>query len=178
MHLDIKEEIEIPEKVDVKLEGNMLSAKGPKGEVKRKFPLNLKIEGKKIIFEHKNATKNQKKIIKTSIAHIKNIMNGVFEGYEYSLQVCSVHFPMNVSATKEMVTIKNFLGETKERKAAILPNVSVEIKGDIIKVSSPDIEAAGQTAANIETATKVTGRDRRIFQDGVWIIEKPGEEKE
>ena len=178
MHLDIKEEIEIPENVEIKLEGNVLTAKGPKGQVSRKFPLKIKIEVKKIVIEEKNATRNQKKIIKTSCAHINNMLNGALEGYEYSLQICSVHFPMNVSATKENVTIKNFLGETKERKASILPNANVEIKGDIIKISSPNIEAAGQTAANIESATKVSSRDRRVFQDGIWIIEKPGEEKE
>jgi large subunit ribosomal protein L6 len=175
MHLDIKEELEIPEDVNVHLDGNLLTIKGKKGQVARKFPLKIKIEGRKIIIEEKNATKNQKKIIKTSAAHIRNMMIGVSEDYEYSLQICSVHFPINVSATKECVLIKNFLGETKERKAPILPNVNVEIKGDIIKVNSPDKEAAGQTAANIETATKVRSRDRRIFQDGIWIIAKAGE---
>jgi large subunit ribosomal protein L6 len=178
MHLDMKEEIEIPEKIEAKLEGSTLMIKGQKGSVTKKFHLKMKIEGKKIVIEEKNATKNEKRIIKTSAAHIKNMIQGAIEGYEYALQIASVHFPMNVSATKESVTIKNFLGETKERRATILPNVNVEIKGDMIKVSSSDIEAAGQTAANIETATKITGRDRRIFQDGIWIIAKPGEEKE
>jgi large subunit ribosomal protein L6 len=178
MHLDLKEEIEIPGNVNIKLESYTLTLKGPKGEITKKFPMKIKHEGNKFIIEHKNATKNQKKLIKTSMAHIKNMINGVLEGYEYSLQICSVHFPMNVTATKENVIIKNFLGETKERKAVILPNVSVEIKGDIIKVSAADIEAAGQTSANIESSLRVKNKDRRIFQDGIWIIEKPGVEKE
>ena len=178
MHLDLKEEIEIPEKVEISLDGNILIVKGPKGELKRNFPLKITYDNKKISIEIKKATKRDKNILKTTVAHIKNMIKGVLEWYKYSLQIASVHFPMNVSATKEYVIIKNFLGETKERKAFILPGVKLEIKGDIISLESPDKEAAGQTAANIETATHITSRDRRIFQDGIWIIEKAGQKIE
>lgn len=120
--------------------------------------------------------KNHKKIIKTTEAHIKNMILGVTEGYEYRLQICSVHFPITASADKEKLSIKNFLGETKERKAKILPNVQLKVEGDIIKITSADKEAAGQTAANIETATKIKNRDRTRFQDGIWIIQKANKE--
>jgi large subunit ribosomal protein L6 len=178
MHQNIREEIEIPNGIEIKIDGRIISAKGSNGEIKKKFAIKIIHEGNKLIIEEKNATKHEKKMIKTSAAHLKNMIKGASESYEYLLQVCSVHFPMNVSATKENVIVKNFLGETKERKSHILPNVNVEIKGDIIKVTSPDIEAAGQTAANIESSTKVSARDRRIFQDGIWIIKKADEEKE
>ena len=81
-----------------------------------------------------------------------------------------------MTADKENVTIKNFLGETTPRKAKIVPGVQVKIEGDIIKLSSPNIESAGQTAANIETATKIRNRDRTRFQDGIWITKKAGED--
>jgi len=90
-----------------------------------------------------------------------------------------VHFPMNVSVdkTNHVLVINNFLGEKKERRAKILPNTDVKIEGDIVTVESPDIEAAGQTAANMEVTTHIRNRDRRVFQDGIWITEKPGEKK-
>ena len=44
------------------------------------------------------------------------------------------------------------------------------------KVSSVDKELAGQVAANFETATKVPMKDRRVFQDGIFIINKAGRE--
>jgi len=175
MHETITEKIKIPDGVDVSID-SALRIKGPKGELKREFPIELKKEDGYIAIEAKNATKNTKRMIKTSAAHIKNMILGVTEGYEYLLQVCSVHFPITVSADKENLHIKNFLGETRERTAKILPGVSVKINGDIIALTSADIEAAGQTSANIETATKIKNRDRTRFQDGIWIIKKANKE--
>src|SRR3989344_13039 len=48
-----------------------------------------------------------------------------------------------------------------------------KIDKDTITVDAANVETAGQTAANIEIATKIKGRDRRTFQDGIYIIEKP-----
>jgi large subunit ribosomal protein L6 len=175
MHEDLIEKIEIPENVEVSIDGG-ISIKGPKGTLKREFPISMRKDGNFIILEAKNATKNKKKLIKTARAHINNMIRGVIEGYEYLLQICSVHFPITVTADKETITIKNFLGETTPRKAKIVPGVQVKIEGDIIKLSSPNIESAGQTAANLETATKIRKRDRSRFQDGIWIINKAGEE--
>lgn len=61
---------------------------------------------------------------------------------------------MNVKAGGDKVTIKSFLGETTLREARIMPNAKVEVKGSQITVTSHDIEAAGQTAANLEKANR------------------------
>lgn len=81
---------------------------------------------------------------------------------------------MTYNEQKREILIKNFLGETKPRIAKVLPNVDVMIEGDKIILSSADKDTVGQSAANIETSTKIRGRDRRIFQDGIWITEKSG----
>ena len=60
------------------------------------------------------------------------------------------------------------------RKSKILEGVKVEIDKDTILLSGYDKEAVGQTAANLEKATKIKKRDRRRFQDGIFIIEKSG----
>src|SRR3972149_4636613 len=66
--------------------------------------------------------------------------------------------------------IENLLGERHPRKAAILADTTVTIEGDQVVLQGPDLEAVGQTAANIERATKIQGRDPRVFQDGVYIV--------
>jgi large subunit ribosomal protein L6 len=81
---------------------------------------------------------------------------------------------MNVEIVGNEVIIKNFLGEKIPRKSKIIENVNVEIKGDIITINSPNKELAGQTAANFETATRIKSRDRRVFQDGIFITNKAG----
>ena len=68
--------------------------------------------------------------------------------------------------------ISNFLGERKPRSAKIMGDSKVEIKGDTVVVSGIDKELVGQTMANIEQATKVRGFDIRVFQDGIYLVDK------
>ena len=83
---------------------------------------------------------------------------------------------MTVKVKGKKLEIKNFLGEKVPRIADIVNDVDVKIEGDEIIITSANKEAAGQTAGNFEKATRITNRDRRIFQDGLWIIQKAGKE--
>jgi large subunit ribosomal protein L6 len=83
---------------------------------------------------------------------------------------------MNVAVSGDKLSVKNFLGEKIPRVAKILPGVTVKVEGDIIDIESTDKEAAGQTAANFEQLTRITNRDLRIFQDGIYITVKDGKE--
>jgi len=179
MNKDLERVIEIPEGVEIEVKGGRVVVKGDGKELARNFDLGkvgLEVKDGKIILTAKNATRRESKIIGTIWAHLNNMIKGIQKGFVYELEVCSVHFPMSVKQEGDKVIIKSFLGETTERVAKVLPNVSVEIKGSKIIVSSPDIEAAGQTAANLEKSTRLTGRDRRIFQDGIFITNKHGGE--
>jgi large subunit ribosomal protein L6 len=185
LHIFIKmkksffQEIEIPEGVNVEIKGNEIIVKGSEGESKRELKLGkCKIEkkDKKIRIGNEKATKREKKIANTLSAHIKNMIKGVQEKFEYELKVCSSHFPITVKVEGNKAIIKNFLGEKIERSTDVLEGVDVEVKKDLIFVRSLDKEKAGQTAANLENITKIRGRDIRIFQDGIYIIKKDGKE--
>jgi len=171
----ITETIEIPEGVTIELVKKVLKTKGPKGEIERKFSarnVSLSIATNQIILSSEKPTKREKKMINTFKAHIKNMLEGVKGGYIYKLKICSGHFPMTVTVEEDKLIIKNFVGEKVPRKAKILQNVKVEIAGEEITVESANKEAAGQTASNIELATIIRNKDRRIFQDGIYITEK------
>jgi len=170
-------QIEIPEGVTVNLDKSLLTMKGPEGESFRKFnpkKVKIKVDGNKIILGQKNATKNEKKIMNTFDSHIKNMIKGVKEKFEYKLKICYGHFPFTVKQDKEKIIIKNFFGEKVNRIVEIPKGVEIEIKKDLILVKSVDKELAGQASANFEMATKIGKRDKRIFQDGIYIIEKDG----
>ena len=176
---EILQEIEIPEGVEVTIEGNTFTVKGDTGENKREFKfhnIDVKKEGNKITLLCKKSTKNEKKMINTNAAHIKNMFKGAKEKFKYLLKIASSHFPMSVELKGNEVIIKNYLGEKVARKAKIPEGVEVKINKDIITVTSSNRELAGQAAANMEKVTKITNRDRRIFQDGIFITNKCGKE--
>jgi len=172
----IEEKIEIPEGIEVKLDKSILHIKSDKGEVSRDFfspIMNIIKKDNFLILSSQITSKKGLRVLNTNVSHIKNILLGVKENFTYKVKICSGHFPMTVKKEGNIITISNFLGEKIPRKSKILDNVEVEINGDTITVQSPDIEKAGQTATNLEHATKIKKRDKRIFQDGCYIIKKP-----
>jgi large subunit ribosomal protein L6 len=48
----------------------------------------------------------------------------------------------------------------------------VSIMGDDVVVEGPSLEDVSQTAANIESSTKVKGKDQRVFLDGLYIYSR------
>lgn len=175
----ILEIIEIPSSTEVEIDNSIIKITGPKGTLERELShpfIKISKENNAIRLEQidKKTTKKSKKMLMTFKSHIKNMIVGVSEGFTYHLKIVSGHFPISVSLeSNNKVVIKNFLGEKVPRVAHINPNTKATIKGDEITIESIDIESAGQSAANIESATRITNRDRRIFQDGVYIVQKP-----
>ncbi|MBT3324343.1 50S ribosomal protein L6 [archaeon] len=175
----LRKVVEVPEGVEVNIVDREIQVKKGSLEVKRVlyFPtVEIKKEGNNIVLEPKRFTKKEKKIINTYKVHILNMVIGVQEPYTYKVKICASHFPMTVKVKGKKLEIKNFLGEKVPRIADIVNDVDVKIEGDEIIITSANKEAAGQTAGNFEKATRITNRDRRIFQDGLWIIQKAGKE--
>jgi large subunit ribosomal protein L6 len=168
-------QIEFPEEVKAELEGSNITVTGPKGSLTRtlEYPgVTISTKDGKI-----EVTTNASKKVFTAIrgtfaAHLKNMMNGVTNGFEYKLKVMHSHFPMTVKQQGNVISIDNFLGEKTPRKSKVVGDCSISIKGSDIEITGVNIEEVAQTAANIELATKVKGRDRRVFQDGIYLISK------
>jgi len=172
-------EIEIPEGCEVRVEANQLFIKSEKGEINRKFPsqkMSIKVEGNKIIIDLKFKDARTRALLGTFRSHIKNMFAGLKEEFVYKLRICSIHFPMNVQVKGNELVINNFLGGKRPKIVEIPAGADVSVDGDIITVKSIDKELAGIIATRIEQITRLTGRDRRIFQDGIYIIEKAGKE--
>lgn len=177
----LKLEVVMPEGVSAELaEANQASAvviKKGANQNKRVFDgkvVKFALEGNKLALSAPRDDKRCRKLARAFEAHLKNMIDGVQKPHIYKLKICSGHFPMTVALSGDLFTIKNFLGEAVPRVLKIRQGVKVKVSGTEITVESPDIELAGQTAASIETLSRITGRDSRIFQDGIYIIEKDG----
>jgi large subunit ribosomal protein L6 len=176
MMQDINQKVKIPEGVTVEITDKIIKTKGPKGENEREIShrnIKISVENDNVIFSAIKPSKREKTMIGTFKAHIKNMMKGVSEGFIYKLKVASSHFPMTVSADGKELIVKNFLGEKIPRKCKIIQGVTVKVDGPTITVESTDIEKAGKIAGLIEQTTRITNRDRRVFQDGIYITQKP-----
>ena len=171
----IREEIEIPEGVEVIIENNEVSVKGPNGEDSRKFTYpNVSIKGEDdvVVLETAFPKKKDKAMIGTTRAHINNMIVGVTDGFTYHMKIVFAHFPMTVKVQNDTVVIDNFLGERHPRTAKIVGSSKVAVKGDEVTISGINKEHVGQTMANLEQATKIKGRDPRVFQDGIYLTSK------
>ena len=176
---NIIKEIALPDGVGTIMDGSFLAIKGPKGDVKRKLAQNkisIKIQNDKIILESKSQKKEDKKAIGSLLAHIKNMIKGSLQNHIYTLKICSGHFPMNISVSGNKFAVKNFLGEKVPRVLQLKEGANVKIEGDLVYVTSTNKETAGQVSADIEQLTRRPGYDSRIFQDGIYIVNKDGKQ--
>ena len=156
----------------------VLSVNGPNGALTRGFvdrTIGVSIDGGEIVVAADLPRRKQKALAGTWAAHIRNMVMGVTDGFTYKLKAVYSHFPMNIKVESDKMTVSNYFGERVPRVADFLwPNdvkVRMEGKQDII-VSGVDKEKVGQTAAIIERTCTVRRRDRRVFQDGIYIVEK------
>ncbi|HUI38183.1 MAG TPA: 50S ribosomal protein L6 [Thermoplasmata archaeon] len=169
--------VPLPPKATLSVEGRELRAKGPKGEVRRPFPsdvLRLEIAGSEAVLTLglPARRKRSQALLRTWAAHVRNLAVGVTSGFEAKMKVVAAHFPMKVLVKDDLVVIENFLGEKHPRSARLVPGVSAAVDGDFVVVSGIDVEEVGQSAANIERATRIRDYDPRVFQDGIYLVER------
>jgi large subunit ribosomal protein L6 len=168
-------EVEVPAGVTVSYANGVLTAKGKAGVVEkvlRNPRIAFTITPEAVVLNAKDATRREKMHIHTFRAHVRNVIKGASEGYTYKLRICSGHFPMSAKITGTTFELKNFLGEASPRKLTLKTGAKITIEGEYIIVESPNKEIAGQISADLEKLTRITNRDRRIFQDGIYIVKK------
>ena len=167
--------VEIPDGVEGMLDGRVITIKGEKGELVRDFshaPINIQLEGKTVTVQASWPRKKEAALVGTVRSHIQNMIKGVTNGFTYKLKIVFSHFPITVKIQGKTLTIQNFTGERNPRKAKIMGDTTVKVKGDDIIVQGINLEDVSQTAANIQNATKIKIKDPRVFLDGIYVSEK------
>lgn len=171
----MKFEINIPQGITVTKKENLVVVKGKLGELQKEFKsklINITINSNKIDLESINDRSKTLAILNTIKSIIDNMISGVNKKYVYTLRGVYSHFPLTLAVKGKTFVINNYLGEKKSRVIDIPDNVEVSVKGKDVIIKSIDKNLAGTVAGLIENSAKPKNRDRRIFQDGVYIITK------
>jgi len=167
--------VKIPEGVTVRMEGNLVKVTGPKGMLMREmyYPnVSLSVADREFTITTESERKKILAVCGTFAAHLQNMCMGVTKGYQYRMKVVYSHFPIQLKLAGDRMEIGNFLGEKRSRWARIEKDVKVVLGSDEVTLTGIDKESVGKTAANIEHATRIRERDPRVFQDGVYIVER------
>ncbi len=168
--------VALPKGVTVAVAGTTITVSGPLGKVARAFPseaLAVKSEsGKANITLTLPARRKTRAILATWEHHVHNMVLGVTKGFVAQAKMVSAHFPMKVYEKEGVVVIENFLGEKFPRRSPLIGTTKVEVNGEVLKFTGIDIEAVGQSVANMEKTTHIRNYDPRVFQDGIYITEK------
>jgi large subunit ribosomal protein L6 len=167
--------VRIPDGVKAHLEGSQLRVTGQKGQLSRnmRFPqVIVTCKGNEVTISTESKRKEITAMVGTLEAHTKNMCRGVSKGFEYHMKVVYSHFPIQLKLQGNRLEIANFLGEKKARFARIETGVTAKVANDEVVLNGFDRELVGTSAANIEHATHIRDRDPRVFQDGIYIVQR------
>lgn len=170
-----QDEVIIPEGVKLTLNKHMLSFVGPLGKTFKSFrsiPINIEITENKVILNAIGSRKRDYAILHTARSIIRNICEGLVDGYTIKMKIVYAHFPITLKVEGKKILIENFQGERAPRVTKIVGNTKVIPKGEDVILTGEVWTDITQTAANIELKTKVKNKDHRVFLDGIYAFEK------
>jgi large subunit ribosomal protein L6 len=173
--IETSKTIQIPDDVEITIEGRKVTVKGAKGTLTRDFsyaPISIELNDKTIRIWAEWPRKKETALVGTIYSHIQNMIIGVRKGFTSKVKIVFSHFPISVKVKDKTLLIENFTGERNPRKSKIVGNVQVKIQSEDIIIQGIDLEEVSQTAANIEQATKVKRKDPRVFLDGLYVYER------
>lgn len=169
-----KKPIPIPNGVEVKIDGSLVSAKGPKGELKLKLPtgINIKMEDSNLLLTPKNMNGENKAFWGLASALTKNILKGVSEGFEKVLEFQGVGYKAVVKGTNGL---ELGLGYSHPISYTAPEGITFKVEKNSITVQGIDKEMVGKVAAEIRSFREPEPyKGSGIRYKGEIIIRKAG----
>ena len=170
-----EDEVEIPKEVTITQKKHMLQFQGPLGKTYKSFrsiPVHIEIKEGKVLLKAISKRKKDYSVLHAARSVIRNICEGLVKGYTIKMKIVFAHFPITVKVNDKTVLIENFQGERAPRVTKIIGNTKVVPKGEDVILTGEVWTDITQTAANIESRTKVKNKDHRVFLDGIYVYEK------
>jgi large subunit ribosomal protein L6 len=148
-----KQTIEIPEGVTIKIDGQQVSVKGPKGELTEKLSNVAVIEQKekKIKVTVKNPeVKSNRALWGLSRMLIANMVEGVTKGYEKKLEVNGVGFKVDLQGKKLVLHV----GFSHPVEFELPEEIEGKVEKNVITLSGINKQLVGNTAAQVRSIRK------------------------
>ncbi len=143
--------ITLPENVTLQTDGNIVTVKGPKGELSTEINKNItvKVEGNEVRLERKNDA--YKNFHGTANANINNIIIGVTKGFEKKLEAVGVGYRFNVKGNTLVVTA----GYSHPVELEVPAGITLDNPSNTeLTVKGIDKQLVGEFAANVRKIRK------------------------
>ena len=140
--------IVIPAGVEVKVEGSVVTVKGPKGTLTNTFnaAMAIAVEGNEVIVTRPSDVKEHRSLHGLTRTLISNMVIGVTEGFKKELQVNGVGYRVQKQGTNLVMN----LGYSHQVIMAEPDGITIEVPGpNSIIISGPDKQKVGQFAAEV-----------------------------
>ena len=142
--------IVLPAGVEITNNDNVVTVKGPKGELTRTFSkdIEIRVEGTEVTLHRPNDSKEMKTIHGTTRALLNNMVTGVSEGFKKELEMRGVGYRAQLQGSKLVLAVGKSHPDEVEAPAGItfeLPNPTTIVISGISK------EKVGQTAAYVRS---------------------------
>lgn len=169
-----KKPVTIPPKVNVTFEGRTLKAKGPKGELSFEIPeqINHNIENNVLTFSRESNEKHIRALHGLSRALAFNVIEGVTNGFEKTLQVEGVGYKVEMKGKNLMLS----LGFS--HPVVVVPPAGIELTTpsvNSIKITGVDKQLVGEIAAKIRAVRPPEPyKGKGVRYQGEYIRRKVG----
>lgn len=142
--------IVLPAGVELTNNDNVVTVKGPKGELTREFSkdIEIRVEGTEVTLHRPNDSKEMKTIHGTTRALLNNMVIGVSEGFKKELEMRGVGYRAQLQGNKLVLAVGKSHPDEVEAPEGItfeLPNPTTIVISGISK------EKVGQTAAYVRS---------------------------
>ncbi len=148
-----KEPIKIEEGVEVRIEGKDIFAKSPKGELKLTLPdvLNAEEKDGNIVLSRNNEEKLTRSLQGTYRMHVKNIIDGVKNGFEKKLELVGVGYRAKMEGT----TLVLSLGWNHPVKVEAPEGIEIDVPEEtLVTIKGIDKQLVGEFAAKVRKIRK------------------------
>ncbi|MDY7044335.1 MAG: 50S ribosomal protein L6 [Bacillota bacterium] len=166
--------IEIPQGVEVKLEGNAVSVKGPKGELTRNLHPDIKVnmEDNVITLERPSDHKDHRALHGTTRSLINNMVEGVSKGFEKSLEIIGVGYRAQKQGNKVVINA----GYSHPVELDPVDGIEIDVpKNTQVIVKGIDKELVGAVASNIRAIRPPEPyKGKGIRYEGEYVRRKEG----